>query len=129
MCSDRELRLLIAVGVFAALTVVYLTLGVANSVFWTVYGFGLKDLLIIALLMGNLHKEQARALSLASIGVSCYLVVPTLTRLSCAVKTDWGYEAYKELINSSTYPSLLLSAMLVISIIIYYEYRNERKTR
>jgi hypothetical protein len=114
------------VSAFAVLTIVYLSFpDKGSSVFWAIYSFGIKDVLII--LLSLLFFGQHKISDLFAIGLSCYLSVPTIIRISCAIKAKFNYLTYRELLKNSEYSYFLLLILFFISIVIYYEFRNERK--
>jgi len=123
--TSLDRKFIITVGVFFALTVFYLCSDTLNSVIWTIYAFGLKDIMIIVL--SSLFIGKNKTSDLFAIGLMCYLSVPTLLRINCAINSKFNYLAYRELLNNSEYSYLLLLVLFFISILIYYAIRNERK--
>ncbi len=114
------------VSAFAVLTIVYLVSpDKPNEVFWAIYSFAIKDILIISLSL--LFVGRHKISDLFAIGLSCYLIVPTILRLSCAFKARFNYAEYRELLLNSEYSYFLLLVLLFISILIYHGWRDERK--
>jgi len=122
--SDK--KFLIVVGVFGILTTIYLGFNESKSVFWTVYSFGLKDFLIVTL-ASLFIKNKNKIIDLFAIGLMCYLSMPTIIRLSCAIDTNWHYVSYRNLIQNVDYSYLLLLVIFFISMVIYLTLRHERK--
>lgn len=135
-------KFIILVSAFVVLTFIYLLFpNKGNSVFWAIYSFGLKDLLIIlfsALFMAVIKEinkikpkisKISKVADLFAIGLMCYLSVPTIIRISCAIKAKFDYYTYREFLSNSEYSYLLLLILFFISILVYHGFRNERKNR
>lgn len=120
---DKRFRIM--ASIFMVLAVFYLCSDVIDSVMWTIYAFGLKDFFIIAL--SSLFIGINKKTDLMAIGLICYLSVPTILRISCAINSNFNYLAYRNLITNSEYSYLLLFFLLFTAIILYYAFRNERK--
>ena len=123
--TSLDKKFTFTVCAFFALTVFYLCSDTVGNVFWTIYAFGLKDFLIITLSL--LFIGRSKIVDLFAIGLGCYLIVPTIIRLSCAVKSKFEYTKYREILNNSEYSYFLLMVLFFISILVYYGFRNERK--
>ena len=124
---SSDSKLIITVSIFAVLTVVYLCSDTVGNVFWTIYAFGIKDFLIITL--ASFSIKGKRISDLFAIGLMCYMAVPTIIRIHCAINSNFNYIAYRELLNNSEYSYLLLLVLFFICALIYYVTRNERKIR
>lgn len=118
-------KFIVTVSAFSVLTVIYLLFTADKSVFWAIYSFGLKDAFIITLCA--LFIGQNKTSDLFAIGVGCYLIVPTVIRLSIAFKSKADYKLYRELLGNSEYSYLLLLVLFFIAILIYHGCRNGRK--
>ena len=125
--TNLDKRFIITVGIFSMFTVIFLCSDTLNKVGWAIYSFGIKDFLIIALSMMFVGSD--RKVSIVAIGLSCYLIVPTIIRSYCAIQANFNYLAYRNLLNNSEYSYFLLLVLFFIAMLIYNGFRNERKTR
>ena len=124
--TDLDKNLIRSVSAFVVLTVLYLAFpNKGQSVFWAIYSFALKDLFIISLVIPFIgHSKKASSIAMA---ISFYLTIPTLIRLSCAIKANFNYDTYRKLISVSDYSYFLILVLFVLSILVYYDQRNGRK--
>jgi hypothetical protein len=105
-------KFVIPVGVFFALTGFYLLANKNDSVYYAILSFSLKDGLLIAL--SSAFLGQSKLSDYFAISLMCYLLVPTIIRVNCAIKSNFNYLEYRELLSNSDYSYFLLLVLLFI---------------
>lgn len=113
------------VGVFYAFTGIYLFLNNTSDVTWEIYAFTLKDALISTLAIDRAVRSKDLVLHIASISLVSYLMTPFCIRMYCAFRSDFVYEAYRVMIENSSYRFLLTLILFTFTVMIYKSMKNE----
>lgn len=113
--------------VFGLLTAVYLFLNETKTVFWEIYAYSLKDLLLISFMAIEFIENKDITLRLVFIGLSSYLIIPFLTRFFCACRSGMDYLTYRGLLNNDNYRFLLTLVLFVVVAMIYYSLKNDSR--
>ena len=124
---SRTIKYITAVMGFGLFTVVYLFFGETKSVFWEVYGYTLKDFLLLCLITIEFLHNKNFISRLTSIGIGSYLLIPFLIRFFCACRSGADYKQYRELLNSENYSFLLTLTLFGIILMIYTTLKNDTR--
>ena len=122
---SRKIKYITAVMVFGLLTAVYLCFNETKTVFWEIYAYTLKDLLLVSWMLIEFVENKDVILRLVFIGLGSYLMIPFLIRFFCACRSGMDYEAYRVLLNNDNYRLLLTLVLFGVVTIIYTSFKND----
>ena len=124
---SRTYKYIISIMVFGLFTVVYLFLGQTSNVFWEVFGYTIKDFLLLCFVSIEFAHNKSITSRLVSIGLGSYLLMPLLIRIFCAFRSEMDYAIYRKLLCNDNYKLLLTLVLFAIILMIYKSFSNDTR--